>query len=250
MRRLAVVTGAAGGIGSATVDAFRTAGWVVAGIDSAPRVTEMSLDHAVRLDLGDRDATDAIAAFIGGLPRVDALVNNAAVQVNRRLVDTDVEDWDTVHNVNLRAAYLAIKVAHDALRRYRGAVVNISSVHALATSQGVAAYAASKGGLAALTRAAALELAAEGIRVNAVLPGAVDTQMLREGLQRSAKDDDVEAAFLRLSSRTPLGRVGQPSEIAEAVLFLADAARSSFITGQVLVVDGGAIASLATETAP
>ena len=95
--------------------------------------------------------------------------------------------------------------------------------------------------LVALTRAAALELAADGVRVNAVLPGAVDTEALREGLSRRR---DAEAILI---SRTPLGRIGRPEEVAEAILFLADADRSSFITGQSLVVDGGALAQLSTE---
>ena len=131
------------------------------------------------------------------------------------------------------------------LRERRGAVVNVASVHAIATSAGLAAYAASKGAVVALTRAAALELAPEGIRVNAVLPGAIDTQMLRDGLSRGGPD--IDAGMAALAERTPLGRIGRPQDVAEAVLFLADASRSSFITGQTLVVDGGATARLSTE---
>jgi NAD(P)-dependent dehydrogenase (short-subunit alcohol dehydrogenase family) len=119
--------------------------------------------------------------------------------------------------------------------------VNVASVHGLATSQSVAAYAASKGGLIALTRAAALELAAEGVRVNAVVPGAIETEALREGFSRRQNAEEL------LISRTPLGRIGSPRDVAEAILFLADASRSSFITGQTIVVDGGALAQLSTE---
>ena len=143
-------------------------------------------------------------------------------------------------SANLRSVYLMSKYAHPLLRRGAGAIVNLSSVHAIATSEKVAAYAASKGAVLALTRAMALELAQDGIRVNALLPGAVDTPMLRTGIKSEIEIDG-------LARRTPLGRIGQPEEIAQAALFLADDERSSFITGQALVVDGGATARLGTE---
>jgi glucose 1-dehydrogenase len=125
--------------------------------------------------------------------------------------------------------------------------VNVSSVHAVATSPNVTAYAASKGALLALTRAAAIEMAPFGVRVNAVLPGAVDTPMLRAGVLREDPDADVEVALKQLAERTPLRLVGDPSDIAEGILFLADGGRSRFVTGQVLVIDGGATACLSTE---
>ena len=247
MTRLVLVTGALGGVGSATVAAFREAGWATAATD----VVEMprtGADHTLQLDLSGNDAEERLAAFIARLGRLDALVNNAAVQVAAPVHETTPEDWDRLFAVNLRAGYLAIRVAVPALAAARGAIVNVSSVHAVATSRGLAAYAASKGGLVALTRAAALDLAAQGIRVNAVLPGAVDTPMLRAGLVRWSGPEEVERAIAALAARTPIGRVGHPAEIAQSILFLADSARSSFITGQTLVVDGGASAGLSTES--
>jgi glucose 1-dehydrogenase len=116
----------------------------------------------------------------------------------------------------------------------------------VATSRGAAAYATSKAALVGLTRAAAIELAASRIRVNAVLPGAVDTPMLTAGFRRADPDDET-AGRSALESRTPLARVAQPGEIAQAILFLADARRSSFMTGQTMIVDGGATARLSTE---
>lgn len=149
---------------------------------------------------------------------------------------------------NLRAAYLTSKVAYRWLEEAKGAIVNVSSVHAVATSVKIAGYAATKGGLLALTRAMALEFSKDGIRVNAVLPGAVDTEMLREGLARGhLEDGSLEDQLAALGARTPLGRVGEPREIARAILFLADPEQSSFITGQSLIVDGGATARLSTE---
>ena len=141
-----------------------------------------------------------------------------------------------------------VKEAFSLLKNARGSIVNSSSVHAVATSKNIAAYAASKGGMVALTRAMAIEFADAGVRVNAILPGAVDTQMLREGLSRGhAKGSNIEDQLNNLGQRTVMGRVGDPREIAQSILFLADEEQSSFITGHAMVVDGGATIRLSTE---
>jgi NAD(P)-dependent dehydrogenase (short-subunit alcohol dehydrogenase family) len=182
-------------------------------------------------------------------PILDALVNNAAVQVAKPLVDTTVEEWDSVMASNLRSVFLFVKLAHPLLKAGNGgAIVNVSSVHAVQTSANIAAYAASKGGLLALTRAMAIEFAPDNIRVNAILPGAVDTQMLRAGLGRGhVGSGDVQERLDNLALKTVNGRVGKPEEIAHAIYFLADNEQSSFMTGQAMIVDGGATARLSTE---
>lgn len=233
-KNLVLVTGAAGGIGRATVRAFKSAGWETIGID------KRAADGGRKVDASDPEQVEAL--LDGMSEPLNALINNAAVQLTKPLIDTNPEEWDSVLGANLRSVYLMCKYAHPHLKRCAGAIVNVSSVHAIATSVGVAAYAASKGAVLALTRALALELATDGIRVNALLPGAVDTPMLRAGLSRWP-----EIGVDELARRTPLGRIGQPEEIAQAVLFLADNERASFITGQALVVDGGATARLGTE---
>jgi NAD(P)-dependent dehydrogenase (short-subunit alcohol dehydrogenase family) len=248
MNAVVVVTGATGGIGSATAGVFAKAGWTVIGVDRR-NGERKGMQRFFLADLADEEASSRTFAAIGKeVGRIDALVNNAAIQVCKALVDTTVAEWDEVMNANVRSVYLAIRNAYPLMRAAGGAIVNVSSVHALATSTNIAAYAASKGAVLTLTRALALELAPDRIRVNAVLPGAVDTAMLRAGLGRGhlgdAGADDLVA---RLGERHPLGRVGQPGEVAEAILFLCDAARSSFVTGQTLVVDGGALARLSTE---
>lgn len=239
MNRVAVITGAAGGIGAAAVDAFLVDGWDVIGIDRVNPDAHAAL-RFLTVDVADEVALRDAITEIGGSGGIDALVNNAAVSLRRSIDDTGTDEWDEVASINLRGPYLAAKFARAHMRGRNAAIVNVSSVHALATTPSVAAYASAKSGLVGLTRALALELASDGIRVNAVLPGAVNTPMLAA--------DEADADRLgRIVERTPLGRIGQPGEIAHAILFLADGGRSSFITGQTLVVDGGALAQLSTE---
>ncbi len=171
------------------------------------------------------------------------------MQIAKPLVETTTEEWDEVMASNLRSIFLACKLAFPLLKASgNGAIVNVSSVHAVATSANIGAYAASKGGVMALTRAMAIEFAPQNIRVNAILPGAVDTPMLRAGLQRGhVSGGTIVDRLENLARKTVNGRVGQPEEIASAIYFLADNTQSSFMTGQALVVDGGATCRLSTE---
>jgi NAD(P)-dependent dehydrogenase (short-subunit alcohol dehydrogenase family) len=228
-----VITGASGGIGSACVDTFQKQGSMVIGIDAD---TGSQADEHHVIDLSSERCGEEVAQALGGR-EVEVLVNNAAFAPYSAALDTDTAAWDRTLAVNLRAPFLIAKALYPALRSSHGSVVNVSSVHAVATSPGVAAYAASKGGLLALSRALALEWAPD-VRVNCVLPGAVDTEMLSAGLSRSGLD------VTGLGEKHPLRRVGTPAEIAEAVAFLADA---RFVTGASLVVDGGALSRLSTE---
>jgi len=246
MSPIVLITGVRGGVGHAAAVLFRRAGWTTAGVDRLEPDGDPEIDAYVQLDISRSDVGGALERFLKRLGGLNALVNNAAMQIEKPLADTVAAEWDAVMATNLRGAFLATQAVCGHLRAARGAIVNVSSVHAVATSSGLAAYATSKGGLAAFTRAAALELAPE-IRVNAVLPGAVDTPMLRAGLRRVAAPEQLDDAVQALAAKTPLRRVARPGEIAEAILFLADGERSSFITGQTLVVDGGATARLSTE---
>ena len=250
MSRWALVTGAARGIGRAIADAFQRRGWQVIGWDRQPPVGPRPAWTFMAVDVADAAAVAAsMDAVARHTPRLHALVNNAAVQLAKPLVATTPEEWDALMAVNLRGPFVVSRAAYPLLRAAGdAAVVHVASVHALATSANIAAYAASKGGLLALTRAMAIEWAPAGIRVNAVLPGAVDTAMLRAGLQRGhLQADAVEAQLAELARRTVLGRVGAPEDIAAAVLFLADPSQSAFMTGHGLVVDGGATIRLSTE---
>ncbi|NWG35459.1 MAG: SDR family oxidoreductase [Chloroflexi bacterium] len=246
-----LVTGAAGGIGRATVALFAEKDWRVIGVDRSDFGDGFPPDGLfIQADISRGEDMEFIFArvheFTGSL---DGLINNAAMQVAKPLIETTVEEWDAVMASNLRSVFLGVKLAHPLLKAGNGgAIVNVSSVHAIQTSANIAAYAASKGGLLALTRAMAIEFAPDHIRVNAILPGAVDTPMLRAGLNRGhVGGGDVQERLDNLARKTVSGKVGRPEEIAHAIYFLADNEQSSFMTGQALVVDGGATARLSTE---
>lgn len=249
MKRVVLITGANGGIGSATVEVFSKAHWHVVGVDKKRTAELPEVSHFIQADISQPEMAPRIIAEVSADEgRLDALVNNAAIQVCKPFLETSLDEWDLTMDSNVRAVLLLTQAAHPLLKKSGGAIVNISSVHAIATSMGMSTYAASKGALSALTRAMALELAAEGIRVNAVLPGAVDTEMLRAGLKRGqAEASNIEDLVRGLERKHAMGRVGRPEEIAKAILFLADSEQSSFMTGQNLVVDGGATARLSTE---
>jgi len=248
MTRTVLITGVAGGIGRAAAQLFAANGWRVAGVDRSADAQVESVHKYVVGDVADPASVAAIVDALRDDPgRLDALINNAAIQICKPIQEMEVEEWDQTMAVNVRSTFLLVKATYSWLRRSAGSIVNVSSVHAVSTSQHVAAYAASKGALAALTRALAVEFGSQGIRVNSVLPGAVDTPMLRAGLARAASPSYTADAMREVASRTVLGRIGEPREAAEAILFLADRDRSSFVTGQVLIVDGGATARLSTE---
>jgi meso-butanediol dehydrogenase / (S,S)-butanediol dehydrogenase / diacetyl reductase len=166
---------------------------------------------------------------------LDVLVNNAAVEVNGDVTATTPEEWDRLMAVNLRGAFLLSRCAIPYLRRQGGSIVNISSVHSFVSWPGCPAYDASKAGLMGLTRAMALDHGHEGIRVNAICPGYIDTPLMEKAL-RDVADRDAEVK--RIVGLHAAGRIGTARDIAEAVLFLASDG-ASFITGATLVVDGG-----------
>jgi len=249
--RVMLISGAAGGIGSATVQYFTEKGWRVIGVDRNEFGGQFPVTGLfIQANIANPTDIETIYQKAHDFsPVLDAVVNNAAVQVSKPLVETSVEEWDEVIASNLRSVFLGAKLAYPMFKEAGGgAMVNVSSVHAIATSANIAAYAASKGGLLALTRAMAIEFAHDNIRVNAILPGAVDTPMLRSGLGRGhLSGSDINQQLENLARKTVNGRVGKPKEIASAIYFLADNDQSSFMTGQALVVDGGATCRLSTE---
>ena len=249
--RTVLVTGAGGGIGRACIHHFSEKGWRVIGVDRSDFGDDFPKNgRFIKADISHPDSVEQIFQQARDFhSTLDALINNAAVQVAKPLVDTTVEEWDSVMASNLRSVFLFVKLAHPLMKAAgSGAIVNVASVHAVQSSINIAAYAASKGGMLALTRAMAIEFAPDNIRANAILPGAVDTPMLRAGLGRGhVGQGDMQERLDNLARRTVNGRVGTPEEIAHAIYFLADNEQSSFMTGQAMIVDGGATARLSTE---
>ena len=216
----ALVTGAAGGIGSALLSAFRDAGYHATGIDRA------SAEGVTSLDVTD---TAAVAAFAASFDALDVLINAAGVLRLRQ--EYDPAEFAGVVDINLTGTMRMALACRPALAKARGSIVNIASMHAIFGAPLSPAYAASKAGVVQLTKSLAVAWAEDGIRVNAIAPGWIETAMTVPARSDAARN----RAILE---RTPLGRWGTPADLVGPALFLAsDAAR--FITGAVLPVDGG-----------
>jgi NAD(P)-dependent dehydrogenase (short-subunit alcohol dehydrogenase family) len=251
---VALITGGSLGIGRAAAArlAREGAAVVVGGRDAASvraTVGELSAAGAraegLHGDLRDEAHADAlVACAVDAFGGLDVLVCSAGIQRYGTVEDTEPDTWDEVFGVNVRSVYLVARRAVPALRaRGGGAIVTVSSVQATASQAGVAAYTASKGALSALTRAMALDNASDGIRVNAVAPGSVDTPMLRWAADRFRGDGSVDAMVEAWGRAHPLGRVATPEDVAAAIAYLAsDDAR--FVTGAELRVDGGLLAAV------
>jgi NAD(P)-dependent dehydrogenase (short-subunit alcohol dehydrogenase family) len=235
--RVCVVTGAAGGIGAATVDLFRREGAVVVGVDV---LAESPGDLSLQIDLTSEElVADLYRQVRERYGRIDVLFNNAGISPgdDASVLDTALEAWERVQAVNLRSVFLCCKHGIPHLLENdgpeRGSVINTASFVAVmgaATSQ--ISYTASKGGVLALSRELGVEFARRGVRVNALCPGPVDTPLLKELYAK-----DPEQAARRLV-HVPMGRFADAGEIANAALFLAGP-ESSFITGSTFLVDGG-----------
>jgi NAD(P)-dependent dehydrogenase (short-subunit alcohol dehydrogenase family) len=217
-----VVTGAASGLGLAIAQAAEAEGAAIIALDRdvAP------FDGAQPCDITDETA---VSAALADLPRIDAVVNSAGIARRATAADTDMADFDAVMAVNVRGAFLVSKYALPALRRSRGSILHLSSGVATTGLKNRAAYTASKGALLSLTRNMALDYAADGVRVNCLCPGFVNTPLLATmPAERRA----------RLTALHPLGRMGEPEDIAHMALFLMSD-QASWITGQAIAVDGG-----------
>jgi NAD(P)-dependent dehydrogenase (short-subunit alcohol dehydrogenase family) len=238
-----LVTGASSGIGAATAIAFAEAGWSVmaAGrdegrLDEVADVSDNISTWAGEL-IESEDCEELIAETIDEFDNIDCLVNSAGVLLRGTAEETSDDDWRDTLTVNLDVAFYLSRAALPHLLQAEGSIVNISSYWGLKAGERAVAYCASKGGLIMMTRAMALDHAADGLRINAICPGGVDTPMLAAG----AADDDVDGFLEAVASGSPNGRIASPEDIAALVMFLAsDAARH--ITGTAIPIDGGLMA--------
>ncbi len=244
--RVTVITGAAQGIGAACAERFAR--------EDAP-VALWDIDDARGRALADRlqadgrralythcdvsqaaDVQAALGATLAAFGRVDVLVSNAGIFRAADFLELTEADWDTVIAVNLKGAFLVGQAcARQMATQGGGAIVNMSSVNGLMAIPTIASYNASKGGINQLTRAMALALADRGVRVNAVAPGTIATELAAQAVLTS------EAARARILARTPLQRLGEPAEVADVVAYLASDA-ASYLTGQIVYADGGRLA--------
>ena len=243
--KVALITGATSGIGKATALRFGEAGAHIAAVGrNESALTELrqriegagSQFVAIQSDLSqEQEADEVVAKTLERFGGIDVLVNAAGHISNGTIENTTLQSWDAMLEINLRAPFVLIQKAVASLIERRGSVVNVSSVTGLRAFPGVLAYCVSKAGLDQLTRCAALELAATGVRVNAVNPGVVVTEIHKRG----GMTNDAYETFLQHSKTThPLGRVGQAAEVAELIFFLASN-RASWITGATYSIDGG-----------
>ncbi len=236
--RVCIVTGGAQGIGEACARRFAREGAqvVLADIDDArgPALAAELGATYVRCDVGDKAQVDTLVAkAMLDHGRIDVLVNNAGIFRAADFLDVSESDFDAVLRVNLKGAFLVGQaVAREMAKAGGGAIVNMSSVNGTLAIPNIASYNVSKGGINQLTRVMALALADRGIRVNAVAPGTIATELAAKAVLTS------DEAKRKIMSRTPMKRLGEPSEVADVVAWLASDA-ASYVTGEIVVVDGG-----------
>ena len=240
--KVAVVTGGASGIGRATVCRLVAEGALVWIVDiSEPAPEDLTLDgiRYIRLDVSDEPAVDAaMAQILADSGRIDVVANAAGIVAAGGAADTTLADWLRVNSVNLTGTFLVTRAAMRAMKHTGGAIINVGSDAGLVGQTGQAAYCASKGGVVQFTKAAALDGAPDGVRVNCVCPCFIATTMVENWL---ASQPDPVAARREAEAEQPIGRMGRPEEIAAVIAYLGSH-EANFVTGTALAVDGGTTA--------
>jgi NAD(P)-dependent dehydrogenase (short-subunit alcohol dehydrogenase family) len=234
--KIALITGALGGIGQSLCSEFQRAGYFVIGTDRHDG--NCACDAFLRVDIRELYSSSAVreklivdVRAITGQHGLKVLVNNAAAQILNKTDDIQLSDWDATLQTNLIAPFILLQALLPELEKAKGSVVNIASIHAVATKPGFVCYATSKAALVGMTRALAVDLGPR-VRVNAINPAATATPMLLAGFEGKSKEFD------ELAKKHPLERIAQPWEVAKTALFLASE-DAAFITGACLHIDGG-----------
>lgn len=235
--RIAIITGAARGIGLACAERFVTEGAHVIIVDVLNEIGKVEAKRLgatyMHCDVSkSSDVNAVVAAVVKQHGAVDILLNNAAISISGDFLKISESDYDKVLDINLKGSFLMLQAcAREMVKQAAGSIINMSSVNDTLAIPSIVSYCVAKGGVSQLTRATSISLAPHGIRVNAIGPGSIMTDMLK-----SVVND--KAAMARVMSRTPMGRVGEASEIASIAVFLASD-DSSYVTGQTIYADGG-----------
>ncbi len=245
-KRVVLVTGANGGIGQAICKHFKQQNWFVIGLDITISDESITLiDTYYIVDLTNSfEIQNMMLKVQNEYGRLDCIVNNAALQICKPIWEMSEYEWDKVMNCNVKAVFLLVKYGLELLKANRGNIINIGSVHSMASSDKIAAYACSKSAIVGLTRNLAIELGQFGIRVNCISPGAINTSMLMDGLKRNTDLPFIEV-LERFKSKHILGEIGEPEEIASMAYYICN--YSKFMTGGNVFVDGGVLSRLSTE---
>lgn len=251
--KAALVTGGAMGIGGAVAKLLGKRGAKILIVDRAKEealktVSEIKISGGeaefFEADVSNiKNCADAVSKAIELYGRLDIVSNNAGIQRYGTVESTPENEWDDVMNINLKSVFYICKYSIPHLRKSKGSIVNMTSVQAFATQRGVAAYTTSKHALIGLTRSMAIDYARDGIRVNCVAPGTVDTPMLKFA---ASLDPDPESVYETCRNMHPLGRIAEAQEVAEVVAFLASS-KASFVTGACYQVDGGLLLPIGGE---
>ena len=228
MAKKVLITGVAGGIGLETAKLFLAKGWEVIGTD-IKEMTEALDINFIQGDISDEANSKIIFDSING--KLDALVNNAAIQLFKSLKELSIQDWNHVFRSNLYPVFFIAREAVELMKNNESSIINICSIHALATSMNMSSYASSKGALLSLTKSLAIELAPDGIGVNAIQAGVTDTPALRK---IPGNDQMIDFA----TKHNPSGRLTTPDDIAEYICLLSQS-NNSWLTGNVIRIDGG-----------
>jgi NAD(P)-dependent dehydrogenase (short-subunit alcohol dehydrogenase family) len=242
IKKVVLITGSSGGIGNELCHKFKSNNWYVIGTDIVP--TKNNVDEYIYSDLSNSDSIiNLVNEIIKTKNQIDCIVNNAGLQICKSIWEIEIDEWDKIYSCNVKSIFLLTKYLLPLLKKTKGNIVNIGSVHGTQTSNKIACYASSKSAIVGLTRNLAIELSQFGIRVNCVSPGAIDTPMLHDGLNRNRLNND---PLDDLKNKHLLKQIGKPYEIANLVYFIVEG-DVNFIDGANILIDGGVTIKLSSE---
>ena len=245
-KKVLLITGINGGIGQEISNKFKSNGWYIVGTDIHTKCSHNNYNRYISKNLIDINSCKEIIEEIeNNEGRIDCIVNNAALQINKKCWEYTEEDWSNTFSCNFKPIYQFVKYGLNLLKKNKGNIINIGSVHTICTSDSITPYSASKSAMLGLTKNMAIELGEYGIRVNTISPGAVNTSMLRESLStRSVSEEETNELVKKIGEKHILGQIGEPEDISHMVYTMCN---NKFLTGSHIVIDGGVSIQLSSE---